>query len=373
MDAFFSHITALEILRRWDSGRLLRAATFVPDELIPKRMPSIAELERITSNVRQLAGATLPLHVIVSSDAGRHKSKLAVAHIALKRYPKNSHVHLAPNVACASPELVALQMTEYATETELLLLVDELCGYYGIQPNAKSGLVKREEPLTSVSRISSFLDELGPVRGTRKLRRALEHARDRSGSPQESRTCHRFELDMRHGGYDIKVAGLNDPIAVERAGAILGEAAKRIRKPDIILLAPDHAGDAPTPFKAVAVDYQGAYHRDDQQESKDINRRNELLARDIKDYEIAKEHYDDIAYLDWLARCIRHDLGLPEPKLTERESKLWAARKADLNARLARADGLHWTNRDQPLVMSGARDFDGETVGAGALSPAVAQ
>ena len=99
MDAFFSHITALEILRRWDSGRLLRAATFVPDELIPKRMPSIAELERITSNVRQLAGATLPLHVIVSSDAGRHKSKLAVAHLALKRYPKNSHVFLAPNCA----------------------------------------------------------------------------------------------------------------------------------------------------------------------------------------------------------------------------------------------------------------------------------
>ena len=136
MDAFFSHITALEILRRWDSGRLLRSATFVPDELIPKRMPSVAEVERITANVRQLAGATLPLHMIVSSDAGRHRSKMAVAHIALKRYPENSHVRLTPNVACASPELVALQMTEYASETELLMLVDELCVYYGIQPIA---------------------------------------------------------------------------------------------------------------------------------------------------------------------------------------------------------------------------------------------
>lgn len=362
MDAIFSHTTALEVFRRWDSFKLLTEQNVVTEPDIPQRMPTKVEVNALVARVTKLEGATIPLHVLVASRGARHPAECVVAHLGLPHYPSRSFVHLAPGVACARPELIVLQMTEYATEIELLLLVDELCGHYGIQPRSKDGLVKRNEPLTSVERIKAFLEEAGPVRGARKLGRVLEFARDRSGSPQESRTCHRFEFNRVRGGYEIKIVGLNDPVAVERAGSVLGESSARIRKPDLMLLAPSSDQKAPTPFSAVAVDYQGGYHRDETQQSKDIDRRNELLAQNVKDYEIAKEHYDDIAYFDWLASRIRLDLGIKEPRLSARGQELWQRRKADLNARLVRADGLHWTSRKDPLVLSGAREFAGHVV-----------
>ncbi|MBM6774147.1 hypothetical protein H9X80_01065 [Olsenella profusa] len=372
MDTIFSHITALEVFRCWDSFGLLTGQNLVAGPDVPARAPRKDLLAHIVSHVRRLEGATVPLHVLVSDRSARYFSDSLASHAALERYPASSFVRLGPGVACSAPELIALQMTEYATDIELLMLIDELCGHYGIQPLSKDGLVKRSKPLTSIERIRGFLDETGPVRGSRRLRRALDCARERSGSPQESRTCHRLEFCRTLGGYGVGVVGLNDPIAVSRAGSVLGEAATRIRKPDLMLLAPGGDRQAPTPFEAVALDYQGGYHRDEAQQARDIDRRNELLACNVKDYEIAKEHYDDMAYLDWLVSRIRADLGIEEPRLTERAQGLWQRRKADLNARLVRADGLHWTARRDPLVMNGARDYSGPVVSRGRILSAEA-
>lgn len=362
MDIVFSHITALEVLRRWDAFKLVATGgNAVP---VGSRMPFACEVEDATRRVPALSGATLPLHVTLRDGCARHRTGLVIPHLQGFEVPAGATFPLAPGVSCAGPELVALQMSEFATDVELLLLVDELCGYYGIQPHAQSGLVKWPQPLTSIERIERLIDSVGPVRGTKRLRRALENARDRSGSPMESRICHRLEFSLVRGGYGLDVVALNDPVVVERADAALGSLPTRIRKPDILLLAPDANSEAPTPFRAVAVDYQGSYHRDATQESRDINRRNELLAHDIKDYEIAKEHYDDSVYLDWLVSRIRHDLGIPAPRFSERSREVWERRRQALNAELSRADGLHWTRRSEPLLMFGAREFSGGVVAA---------
>ena len=121
-------------------------------------------------------------------------------------------------------------------------------------------------------------------------------------------------------------------------------------------------GIAPTPFRGVALDYQGGYHREKGQEERNINRRNELLAVDVKDYEIDKEHYDDVDYLDWLVSCIRSDLGIPEPRLSSRSRASWRERRVRLCEELAAADGLHWTGRKRGLIMAGAADFKGEAL-----------
>lgn len=213
-----------------------------------------------------LAGATLPLHVLVEGRGGRRYTDAVFSHAALPTYPEGSLFFVAPGVACCGPELVALQMTEYATDLELTLLVDELCSHYSIQPNAKKGLVQRGQPLTTLDRIEALVDSLPGARGTKRLRAALSVARERSGSLLECKTCHQLEFPRLKGGYAIAVVGLNDAVAVERAGAVLGEAATRIRKPDLMILAP---GDAQGPevgvgtrFAAVAIDYQGVYRRD---------------------------------------------------------------------------------------------------------------
>lgn len=362
MDIIVSHITALEVLRRWDSFKLVETSEAVRNPTLPNRMPTAREIKASLEQLRPLSGATLPLHVLVASTAGRHPSPKAVAHLAQRDLPDGSFFSLAPGVFCSSPELVALQMAEYASDLELLMLVDELCGHYGVQPRSSKGLVKRRDPLTSVARISSYLDKVGAARCAAKLRRALERARDRSGSPMESRCAHRLEFEPIRGGYGLEVVALNDPVAVERSDALLVGMSTRVRKPDIILLAPGDDACARTPFRGVALDYQSEYHREEAQEARDINRRNELLAVDVKDYEIDKEHYDDVDYLDWLVSRIRSDLGIPEPCLSARSQATWRDRRVRLCRDLAAADGLHWTGRKRGIVMAGAADFKGESL-----------
>lgn len=364
MEVFLSHITALEIVRRWDSFLLMGDAGNASANEPPRDMPDARHVGLLVTAIPALVGATLPLHLLIRGTDRRRRTEEACAHLARPSYPEGSFFSIAPGIWCSTPELIALQMAEFATELELVMLIDELCGLYGIQPRAQSGLVERSLPLTTLARIRSYLDASGQTRGARKLRRALERARERSASPQESRGCHRLEFSPLEGGYGLRVVALNDPVAVERTDSLFAGSAMRVRKPDLMLLSPGDPNGGRTPFRAVAIDYQGRHHRDQTQESDDIVRRNELLACDIKDYEIAKKHYDDRRYMDWLVGRIRRDLGIPEPRLSPKLAAELPALRDDLTHRLAAADGLRWTARRRPLLMAGAHDFVGRTVGA---------
>lgn len=363
MPIFLSHISALEVIRRWDSFRLIERGFREEPLPVPSKMPSAPEIEQMCSVSPVLASISKPLHVLVADICGRHHCELVVPHLASSPIPAFAQFELAPGLTCSSPELIALQMTEYASDLELLLLVDELCGYYGIQPHAKKGMVKRSDPLTSIEKISRLLDSVGPCRGAAKLRRALSLARIRSGSPPESKTAHRLEFCARRGGYDLPVVGLNNALLTDRADSIVLESGVRIRKPDIMLLAPEEAeSEASMPFRAVAIDYKGAYHRDPWQDKLDTNRRNELLARGVKDYELEASHASDLEYMDWLATEIRKDLGITEPRRTKTSEDAYRARRSRLASELGRIDGLCWTARDVPLIMTGHREQDETTL-----------
>lgn len=275
MDVILSHITALEVLRRWDSFKLVLQPLQGGDSCIPLRAPN-SEQFTVVSQLSALSGATLPIHVLVRDHGHRSYTDKVFSHAPLPYYPEGSFFSIAPGVSCCGPELVTLQMVEYATNLELLLLVD-------------------------------------------------------------------------------------------------GESAARIRKPDLMILAPHSQADEGvsrgTRFEAVALDYQGAYHRDPFQESKDIDRRNELLACDVKDYEIAKEHFSDVSYLNWLASRIRRDLGMEEPQLNAQEQATFRKRSLELNEQLRSIDGLHWTARSKDLVMAGAHDFFGSAIPCKSIAP----
>lgn len=356
MSIFLSHTSALEVIRRWDSFRLIERGLRETAPPVPSKMPSAPEVEQMRDVSPVLADVSKPLHVLVADIRGRHHCDLVVPHLTSTPIPAFAQFELAPGLTCSSPELVALQMTEYATDLELLLLVDELCGHYSIQPHAKSGMVKRSDPITSIERISRLLDSVGPCRGSAKLRRALSLARVRSGSPPESKTAHRLEFCARRGGYNLPVVGLNNALLTDRADSIVLGTNTRIRKPDIMLLAPEEASNASMPFRAVAVDYKGVYHRDPLQDRLDANRRNELLARGVKDYEMEASHASNLEYMDWLAAKIREDLGITEPYRTKACEDAYRTRRALLASELGRIDGLSWTARDTPLIMAGHRE-----------------
>ena len=88
MDIIVSHITALEVLRRWDSFKLVEASEAVQNPILPDRMPTAREIKASLEQLRPLSGATLPLHVLVASTAGRHPSPKAVAHLAQRDLPR---------------------------------------------------------------------------------------------------------------------------------------------------------------------------------------------------------------------------------------------------------------------------------------------
>lgn len=360
MTICLSHTTALEVLRCWNAPRLLERGRQEGSARPPERMPDLRRCDEALGRVEALSALRPPYHVIVSGTTARHRSELLVAHQTQALQPPGSFFSLSPEVHCASPELVLLQMAEYATDLELLLLVDELCGHYGIQPRASKGLVKRSDPLTNTRRILDYLDRASTPRGASKLRRAVGRARERSGSPRESKTVHRLEFSPRLGGYGLEVVALNDPVLVERADATLATSRERIRKPDIMLLAPADAPEGSIPFRGCALDYQGGYHRDEIQAGRDTNRRNELLACGVKPYEIEKEHYDDPDYLDWLVSHIRRDLGLEELRLRPGALEARRARRERLWHDLERIDGLTWTGRSDHLLMEGSRELPRE-------------
>lgn len=350
-----SHITALEVLRRWDAPRLIARGRDDSGGAAPTDPPSSEALERAMEACPALAQTSEPRHLIVSQREGRRHCSGVVTHLLSGALPPQATFRLGHDVSCSSPELLALQMAEYATDLELLLLIDELCGLYAIQPTAKLGLISRTSPLTTPERIAAFLDQMGPRRGASKLRRALADARAGAASPREAMTVHRLEFSPRRGGYGLKVVALNEPIQVARVDRILGEAGTRIRMPDIVLLSPNEGAGTAMPFRGVAIDYQGGYHRDPLQEASDTNRRNELLACGIKDYELDAQHFESVPYMDWLARAIRSDLGIGEPRRSPEAEEAYRVRRELLAQRLAKIDGLTWTGRDVPLYSAGSR------------------
>lgn len=350
-----SHTTALEVLRRADAPRLMARGTTRREVRAPESIPGAAELDAMIGRAGVAPPPTAPLHLIVADARARRARNDICAHVFPHDLPPGATFSLSPEVSCSSPELVALQMTEYATDLELLLLVDELCGLYAIQPAARFGLVQRHAPITTVERITALIDALLHCRGTSKLRCILADARACSASPRESMTAHRFEFAPSRGGYGLPVVSLNDEVALERADALLAGGATRIRKPDIMMLALEQRPGERLPFFAVAIDYKGTWHRDPMQEARDVDRRNELLARGVKDYELDAEHFASLDYMDWLAMNIRRDLGLPCPRRRPATEASYRARRALLAERICAIDGVSWHGRSTPLLMPGTR------------------
>ena len=337
-DLVLSHTTALEVMRRPYFPRHLATAASCETEL-PAAMPDASDLERAASGVSQLEDVGPPFHVLVGDPACRHRFSLVAPHVFQGKLPSGALLRLGPGARCASPALLAVQMAPFLTRSELLMLLCELLGTYAVSPASRTGTEGRLRPLLTPERLLAFLDELGPARGTAIVRSALSSAPVGAASPMEGKLYIRATSRFASGGYRLGSVALNDPVELERISTEVGEL--RVRKPDLLLLAPEGVA---RPFRGVAFDYHGEWHsRDPCQVKRDSERANELLAGDIKDYVLWKENYDDIDYMDDIVAKVRRDLGLPPRKLSvERAARERTARVA-LWAELELIDGVRWS------------------------------
>ena len=317
MDIVLSHIDALEAMRKPYFPSRLARAELCPTEL-PRHMPLLGEVREALNVCPQLAGATTPLHVLVDASCHRHVSPVAIAHSCTAELPAGSLVELMPGVRCSSPALLCVQMAPHLTASELTLLLSEMLGTYALSESSDRGMEKRKAPLLTRATLGAYLEKLGRFKGAAIVRDALGRVPECAASPMEAKLFIRATSRFASGGYRLGEVALNDSVRLEALSGEVGEL--RVRKPDLLLLAPEGRAEAGS-FRGVAFDYYGDWHTKPEQVKRDTDRANEFLAHDFKDYVLWKENYDDIDYMDGVMARARRDIGLPERKVSVRRAR----------------------------------------------------
>ena len=338
MDIIISHSVALEVARRPYYHRLLSTAQYCRLD-IPDRMPSPSELEEARRSCPLLREIEGPLGVLVSNHNAHHGSSAAVAHIRKDPIPRGGLIELAPGVRCASPSLVALQLAPRLSRAELLMLLSELLGLYAITAANELGLTQRSKPIAEAAQIRSFLREMRGARCVAEVRRALDDAPVNAASPMEAKLHIRAREPYARGGYAMGPVILNDAVKLEALSNQVGTL--RTRKPDLLFL-----GGKDSEKRGACLDYMGVQHTQEGQVRRDAGRRNELIANGFSPYEIYKEHYDDLTYLDALMARIREETGMPQHDVPPARAAWEAERRRRLWQELECVDMSSWTQRE---------------------------
>lgn len=300
MDIVVSHKSALQLLR---SPQVFEWTACSSD--LPARMPSPQELAKARSLFPQLGETP---DILIAEKSGGHSGKHARVHVWTSVLPQGSLVQVAPGIRCVSPLLLPVLLAAKRSTLEMALLLAELMGLYAICEDSALGLLQRPKPLATPTEFEAFLGNLDGVWGSGAVKRALQIAPAMSASPLEAKLYLRVTLPHAKGGYNLGEVVLNDPQEMRRL-AFSGNAGGQ-RKPDLLFKGRGDGG--------VCLDYMGAWHDNDAQVLRDTRRRNELLANGFTPYEIYKDQYDNLDYMDELMASIRKDLGLP-PIMVSRE------------------------------------------------------
>lgn len=333
MSIVFSHTTALEILRDPALGpRIAQARTPMA---LDDTIPDIETIAGALSQIDMALSGENPIEVAYLGASGAHADGARVAHRYSVAPPVGSILRVAEGIGVVSPEFLLFQMAAYATELELTLLVCELCGLYSLSDGAQYGMAQRTAPLTSKEKIGAYLTMCSSRSRINKVRRAVDHACEMSGSPRESMLYLRFSLPRRLGGYDVPVLSMNESVELARLGDLFR--ARRERKPDLVLSLPD--GERP----GICVEYAGAPHLGQGRPQLDDLRQNELMAAGFSPYTIWNDQYNSVNYMDDLVdNVIRQKLGLARRRPGEKRLAIERAQRDLLLCELNAIDGHSW-------------------------------
>ena len=151
---------------------------------------------------------TAPLHVMVPNASSRHKGNDIVSHVIPKGLPKDSFVQLTNSLYIITPECCFLMAAASLSVPELVVLANDLCAIYRLDPLSVTGQSSRK-PITDLNKLIKYVISAGKVRGLDKARTALKYAADNSNSPMESRLAAIFSLPLMYGGFGLPKPELN--------------------------------------------------------------------------------------------------------------------------------------------------------------------
>jgi len=334
-------------MRLADAPRLLAAAE--PLDIPDAKAPTKSEADRWLGSRSIGRLLARPVHLLVADRGGSRDNETFRSHVLCGDLPAGSFLRVGVDLAVPCPELLVLQMARLATPLELVLLIEELCGTYAVQPADPSGMLQRKEPLTSRARILEFIGKLNRPPAAAKVREACSLAFDASGSPMESRLALRIAWPRRKGGYNVPILSMNEDLEVARIWRGLEES--HVRRPDILFSLPRDGAPG------YCLDYHGGVHGRDGRAEADAVRANELLAFGLQPFAIWRAQYEGTAYLDRLVDgVLRGKLGLPAHRVTATRRALELARREALLAELDAIDGLSWGVSEKRLSVVKARE-----------------
>lgn len=334
-------------MRLADAPRLLAAAE--PLDIPDAKAPTKSETDRWLGSRSIGRLLSRPVHLLVADRGGSRDNETFRSHVLCGDLPAGSFLRVGVGLAVPCPKLLVLQMARLATPLELVLLIEELCGTYAVQPADPSGMLQRKEPLTSRARILEFVDKLNRPPAAAKVREACSFAFDASGSPMESRLALRIAWPRRKGGYNMPILSMNEDLEVARIWRGLEES--HVRRPDILFSLPRDGAPG------YCLDYHGGVHGRDGRAEADAVRANELLAFGLQPFAIWHVQYEGTAYLDRLVDgVLRGKLGLPAHRVTAARRALELTRREALLAELDVIDGLSWGVSEKRLSVVKARE-----------------
>ena len=254
--------------------------------------PSVNDLERIGIDL-----GTNPTDFIVPSPSSRTRSTRITCSVFDKRIPAKAFVYVGDGVFVVSPELCLLLEARTAAFANLVETGYEFCGSYRLAASSDTGMLSDQLPLTSVSKLQSFLSRARNLNGVGAARDAVAHILPNSESPKESQLSILSSFPGRLGGYGFPQPTLNHPVRIsEKArGRSVGETCR------CDLFWPDAKLD---------VEYDSRlHHTGEAEQEKDSARRTALAYAGILVITVSSDQLHTRSEMDKVAHAMAKRLG----------------------------------------------------------------
>ena len=237
---------------------------------------------------RELGIPDSKVHILVACDEDRAQSRGIASHVVRPgNLPAGSFCNVAPGLNVSSPELTFLQMASKLDFDALLELGYMMCGTFTLS-FGQGGKSVGVPPVSSVDRLSRFLDKVESVWGLHDAKRAVRFIRDRSNSPRETHTVLLLCLPPRLHGMSCPFPLLNDCIVINGA-----------------TIYPDYHW----PEEGVVGEYFGSQHGSLQQMLRDAQRANTQTSGNLRAFTVTNDHLSDTDALIDLGNLVRKLLG----------------------------------------------------------------
>lgn len=228
-----------------------------------RRALASSKVPRLSEGNRRPAGCALPVTALVGDVSCRTNTASVIARV-WSNLPERSFIDAGNGFLVSTPEFCFLQMANWLSVTQLILLGYELCGTYVLID--KGPAPRRDAPLTTVAKLRTFAEGATNARGRKKALRALHSVLDRSASPMESVLAMLLSLPYGLGGYGLAQPSLNFRVDVP----------SRFRK---LADRTYCACDLCWPEARLAVEYDSRlHHADPERQESDARRRGTLTS-----------------------------------------------------------------------------------------------